>query len=300
MINWSVIFFSGFSAAIIASLLFGIKEILNKQLTKRLKLPILTALIGGTFFTSAFIIILTFLTQQFTTNLTTLLFALWGSIILSLGTFLHLKSVTIEDFSLTLPFLSFSFCFLIPLEYIFYGQLPTLLAIFGLIAIIMGTFWLGFIESIQTNIWWQIKKGSRQMIIVAFLYSLAANIDKAGSLSYSPLGYLAWSYLFIFIIYFIFSLLVSKKLSTHKILFADLKENWQLFVILGLISCVAAWFLLSAYTVILVNYAIAIKRAGLLIPIILGPLFFKEKNLVKRLPGVLLMLLGALIIILFG
>ena len=68
----------------------------------------------------------------------------------------------------------------------------------------------------------------------------------------------------------------------------------------GLIGTLGSWLLMNAYSVILVNYAIAIKRAGLIIPIILGAFLFKEKNLLRRLPGVLLMLGGAVIIILFG
>ena len=138
------------------------------------------------------------------------------------------------------------------------------------------------------------------MIFVAFLYSAAGVIDKAGSLSSTPLGYLVWSYCFIFITYlFIFNFFKKKKDYQEK-LFLNFKKYWPWLLIIGLISCFASWLLLTAYLKIMVNYAIAIKRAALLIPIVLGPLFFKEKHLLRRIPGALLMLGGAVVIILFG
>lgn len=293
------ILFTGFSAAILAAILFGIREIFDKYLTKSKKLPFSTVLLGQYISAVLFCLIFIALQKQFTLNPLTIIYALAGAIVLSLGIYLHLKSITIEDFSLTLPFLSFTFIFLIPLEYIIFKQLPAPTALLGIIAIMAGTFWLGYVESKEKNIGWHLNKGSRLMLIVAFLYSLGGSLDKLGTLSASSLGYLFWSYSLIIMIYLIVYGF-STKLNDLKKLFSGFKNNWLWLAAVGLIGSLGSWLLMNAYSAIMVNYAIALKRAGLIIPIILGAFLFKEKNLLRRLPGVLLMLGGAIVIILFG
>ena len=299
MPNLTPILFTGFGAAIIAAILFGVRELFDKYLTKSKKLPFSTVLLGQYISAIFFCLIFTLAQKQFTLNPLTIIYALIGAMVLSLGIYLHLKSITIEDFSLTLPFLSFTFVFLIPLEYVIFRQLPALPALVGIAAIMAGTFWLGYVESREKNIRWRLSKGSRLMLVVAFLYSLGGSFDKLGTLSASSLGYLFWSYTLIILIYLaVYGF--STKLNDLGKLFSGFKNNWLPFLAVGLIGTLGSWLLMNAYSVILVNYAIAIKRAGLIIPIILGAFLFKEKNLLRRLPGVLLMLGGAVIIILFG
>ncbi|MBU1036534.1 EamA family transporter [Patescibacteria group bacterium] len=292
--------FYGFGAAIIAASFFGIIELFKKHLTTNKKLALLTVLVGQFIFATFFIIILTVSQKQFTLNPQTLIIAFIAALIGSGATYLHLKAITIEDFSLTLPFLSFTFIFLVPVEFIFFKQVPSNLALIGIVVIIFGTFWLGSQEQKEKNLKWRLGKGSQIMILVAFLYSIWGNLDKAGTLSSSSLGYLLWLNIIIIIFYLIIYQFSrnSKNLSSN--LWLGLKNNWLWFLIIGFINSLAAWLLMNAYSTILVNYTISIKRTGLLIPIILGSLLFKEKNLLKRLPGILMMLSGAVIIVIFG
>jgi drug/metabolite transporter (DMT)-like permease len=293
-------FFAGFTAAVLGSILFGLRELLEKYLTKTKKLASLTVLICQAFFLISFLLILGLVTKQLNDNLTTIGIALIGSAVLGLGLFLHLRAISIEDFSLTLPFLSFTPIFLIPLEFIFFKALPSGAALVGIIAIIIGTLWLGYLESKEKNLKWHLSKGSRLMLLVALIYSLAGNIDKMGSLSSSPLNYLFWLYLFMTLIYLAIYFQYQNKKKITSRLSAVIKNYWPWFLLVGLIVCLASWLMLNAYLTMLVNYAISIKRAGFLIPILLGPILFKEKKLSKRLPGILLMLGGAIIIIIFG
>lgn len=138
------------------------------------------------------------------------------------------------------------------------------------------------------------------MIAAAFLFSLWGILDKAGTLSSTSLGYLVWANLFILLIYFIFNKFFKKLVHGEQKFAPVFKQNWFWFLLVGLLNGIGGWLIMNAYSRILVTYTISIKRTGLLIPIILGSFMFKEKRLVQRLPGILLMLGGAIIIILFG
>ncbi len=300
MENISTFLFVGLGAAILAAVLFGFTQIIEKVLTKTKKLPLLSVLTIQYILIFSLVIIITFITNNQTVNPTTIFYGFIGAIILSIGIYFHVKAITIEDFSLTLPFLALTPLFLIPVEYLFFKQTPSPLAYIGIAGIVIGTFWLGYIESKEKKIKWDLKKGSKIMILVALIYSLAGNIDKAGTLSSTPLGYLSWSYLFIIINYIFIYNFAAKKNPVKLKLVAVFKNNWPWFLAIAAVNTLAMIFILTSYQTILINYAVSIKRAAFLIPIMLGPILFKEKNLVKRLPGVLTMLGGAIIIILFG
>jgi len=61
---------------------------------------------------------------------------------------------------------------------------------------------------------------------------------------------------------------------------------------------VSFWLHLRASSAVLVSYAIAIKRAGCLVSMVVGKVVFEEEHLLRRLPGVLIMLLGVTMIVL--
>lgn len=289
---------AGLPAAIIAATLLGIREIFQKYLTKTKNVPPLVSLICQYLIVVPLLFVWAFFSNKFDINFLTLSYALLNMVILGVGAYLHLKAITMEDFALTLPFLSFTPLWLIPIELIFFHDSPTILALLGILTIIGGTFYLGRVEAKEKGLGWQIKQGSRLMLLVSLIYAFAGTIDKLGSLSSTPLNYLFWSYLFITFLYFI-TIKTKKNVPAAK-LSVIFKKHWLWFLIIALIMALGSWLLMNAYTTILVNYAISLKRAAFLIPILLGPVFFKEKNLLKRLPGILLMLAGAVIIIIWG
>lgn len=301
MTNLSQILFTGFGAAIIASVILAVKELLNKKLTAINRLNYFLILSSELLISAAFFWLVVNLKNQLIIAWLPISISLLSSLILVIATFLQLKSITIEDLSLSLPFLALTPLFLIPVELLFFNKLPTLYAFGGICLIVSGAFWLGLTQQQKKFVF---RKGSWLAMIAAFLFAFGATLDKQGTLLSNPLSYLAWTHLFMGIIFLISLVLLSQKkfFTTPKqiSLSLSLKKHWPLLIISGLALGFGAWLLFRAYVDILVNYAISLKRAGLLITIILGSIIFREKYLLKRMPGVLLMLGGAIIIILFG
>lgn len=300
MKNLPQILFTGFGAAIIAAIFYSLREISQKYLAKTKQLPYLAILTNEYLIALAVLLPLGLLTSSLNFNATTIAAGFINGLLLAFAVYLSLKAVAIEDFSLTLPFLALTPIFLIPVEFIFFKVLPTPLALWGIGAIVAGTFWLGLAESKDKKKFWRFSVGSQLMILVAFIYSLAGNIDKIGALNSNPLNYSIWVYFFIVLNYGIINYWQNRKNPQPINLCSVFKKHWLIFCLTGLILALANWLLMIAYSTILVNYAVSIKRAGFLLAVMLGPLIFKEKNLLKRLPGVLLMLGGAIIVIIFG
>jgi uncharacterized membrane protein len=68
---------------------------------------------------------------------------------------------------------------------------------------------------------------------------------------------------------------------------------------LFLLGLFAAIMILSQFTAIeltIASYVIAIKRAGMVLSVVFGYLFFKEKHLRARLTGAMLMATGVVVL----
>ncbi|MDP2587089.1 MAG: EamA family transporter [Candidatus Komeilibacteria bacterium] len=296
--NLTQLLLTGFGAAVLGAIIASGAEIGQKYLVTTKKQTQSAVLINLYFFLALISIVLALTLNQFTLNATSILLAAISASVQALGVYLTLKAYAIEDFSLTLPFLYLTSIFIIPVEWLLFRDSPTILALFGIGAIIGGAFYLSRVENKKGA--WKFSLGSRLMILVALLYCVAGPLDKLGLQQSTSVGYLTWLYVFTGVWLVIWGWLLAKKSLVKNEVVKSFKNYWPLFLIIGLIIVISGWLMFNAYSTILVNYVISIKRAAFLIPILLGPLIFKEKNLLKRLPGVLLMLAGAIIIILFG
>ncbi|MFA6304492.1 MAG: EamA family transporter [Patescibacteria group bacterium] len=298
--NLTQILFTGIGAAVLGALIASFAEIFQKYLVKTKRQPRLAVLLNSYFILGLLSLLTALALNQFTLNLSSILLAAVSGSIQALGIYLTLKAYAIEDFSLTLPFLYLTPIFIIPVEWLFFGNVPTTLAIIGIISIIIGAVFLSYTENKGRTGIWRFSLGSRLMMLVALLYSFAGPLDKLGLLQSSSLGYLSWLFIFTGLWLLLGGFWLARKELVKKEILTCLKKYWPIFLGLGLIIIISGWLMFIAYSTILVNYVISLKRAMFLIPILLGPLLFKEKNLLKRLPGAILMLLGAIIIIIFG
>ena len=53
----------------------------------------------------------------------------------------------------------------------------------------------------------------------------------------------------------------------------------------------------TAYKFLLVSYVISFKRAGVIVSVLIGILFFQEKNAVKNIVSTLIIILGVFLIL---
>ena len=68
------------------------------------------------------------------------------------------------------------------------------------------------------------------------------------------------------------------------------------FFLLGLLAAVMILSQFTAISMTVASYVIAIKRAGMILSVVFGYLFFKEKHLRARLTGAMLMTAGVIVL----
>lgn len=241
------------------------------------------------FFPSIFFIELKF-NQQF------ILSVIVSGVINFAANILYHRAISKADVSIVVPMLSFTPLFLLIMSPLIVGEFPTMNGVIGIILIVFGSYVLninlqrGFLDPIKSLI---ENKGTRYMLIVAFIWSISANFDKKGIESSSVLQY-------IFFVNFLIGVgttlfLVQK----GKLSFSSFWLERKNLLLVGVLTSFGYLFHMLALSMALVAYVIALKRTAGMITVLLGYLFLKEANVKERLLGSAIMFAGVLLIVLF-
>ena len=215
-------------------------------------------------------------------------------VIFFLAQVLMIKSLQMSNLSVSIPMLSFSPAFLLFTSYLMLNEFPALAGLMGVLLVVAGSYILnageikkGYMEPIKSIF---KNKGVFYMLIVAFLFSISANLGKMGIKLSNPAFYM-------FMFYFIYSLLLL------VIFFNKIKSNlnsmgnniW--YFALGGFSIGASELLAgAALTSSIVPYIISLKRTSILFSVLIGIFIFKEKNFKEAIIGSAIMFVGVLLI----
>jgi len=173
--------------------------------------------------------------------------------------------------------------------------------------------------------WWlgkaQVERGTLYILGTAFMFSFQSALDKAGSLRTGTFVYGAvYSG---FLVYFNFAALIvvekgnllkpNAVIPSHTSGDHSTERTWQQLAIVLRNHFVSTdwmmiwvntmlWFVsystfLLAMEVTLVAYCVAIKRAGCLVTVIIGWLLFHERGFWRKLPAIVLMVFGVMVIV---
>ncbi len=220
-----------------------------------------------------------------------------SGIINTAAAILYHRAISKEDISVVVPMLSFTPLFLLIMSPIIIGEFPTFKGLIGILLIVFGSYILnldirkeGFLFPLKSLL---KNKGTRYMLIVAFIWSISANFDKKGIESSSILQYIFFINLFVTIGTTIFSL------QKGKLSFASTWQERKNLFLVGILTSLGYLFHMIALSLTLVAYVIALKRTAGMITVLLGYFFLKEKNIKERLLGSSIMFLGVLFIVLF-
>ena len=210
----------------------------------------------------------------------------------------YMKAIKVSPLSLTVPYLAFTPVFMIATGYLFLDELPNLWGGLGIMTTCLGGYILNLVPG-GGSIYAPFKAiinetGSWLMLIVAFLYSIAAVTGKGGILHSSPLFFTMTFFAALNVFLFV-ALMLFKKISFYEFSRRPIKG-----LIAGCLFYLHALFHGYAISLIKAAYMISIKRFSILISIFYGGLIFKEINIKMRFVGATLMLGGAIIIILKG
>ncbi len=231
-------------------------------------------------------------------------FYLWLGLSVLVNVFaniLYLKALKQSPLSLTVPFLAFTPLFLLITSWVLLNEFPSTYGLFGILLIVLGAYALN-ISKFKQGIFAPFKailheRGSVYMLIVSFLYSFSSNFDKLAVLDSSPLFYVT---AFNVSLVTIFSVIIILKRKLVNELVDKIKTKWGGLALLGLIASLALSAQQMAMELTLVPYVISIKRANLILAVIFGYFFFKEKDIRSRLFGAIIMVAGVLLILLFN
>ena len=211
--------------------------------------------------------------------------------------FLYVKAIQQSPLSLTLPFLSFTMLFLIPLSYFFLGELPTKIGLLGIFLIVIGSYIINFSE-ISKGIFEPFKelyrnKGSMMMLLVAFIYSITSAISK---IAVQRSNATFFSIFYTILIFIVLSAFIFNKIIKN---FKSIKNNIGGFAYSGFFYGLVVLFHFVALSLAIVPYMIALKRTSSIFGVAYGWLMFKERKIAERMIGALIMVLGVMLILLF-
>lgn len=211
------------------------------------------------------------------------------------------KALKCSDLSLVVPMLSFTPVFLIGTSFFILHEIPSYFGFLGIFLIFIGSYLLNF-EKNQEDILSPFKnifknKGVFYMFVAAIMLSFQLTFIKLAVLSSDKIFSSFASYALI-ALFFGIKLIASKKAYKDKHYF--LPQFYGYIFLSGIVLATSAIFFNVAISIQDLSYVTAIKRFSVLIGVLFGFLFFREKNFKQRLLASFIMVVGALFIVLKG
>lgn len=229
-------------------------------------------------------------------------FWLWIAVLIPLeliAMWLYWLAIRDSALHLTLPYLAFTPVFNVFTGDLILGESVTLQKLFGILLVVFGAYLLNIKKAVngqRQSLWQPIKailheRGSRLMLLAAIVYSITSVMGKGAALFVKPEIFGAFYFAIIGFVGLILVLVV--KPDSFKVLS---NKPWaSLLVGFCLAVMVVSHFLSITQTE--VAYMIAVKRTSLLFGIILGAVFFAEKQLSRHFIAGSIMVTGVAIIL---
>lgn len=227
-------------------------------------------------------------------------FALFASGALNVAaTILFMKAIQYEDLSLTIPMISFTPLFLLVTSPLIIGEIPSIIGLAGVILITIGAYVLNIHKHDHKNYLAPIKsifkdRGTRLMLLVAFIWSFTSIFDKMGINNSSALFWVVVIHIFLTVT--IFPIMWYKNPNFLQVF----KNKTKKLAPFGVLNALKLSLQHIALSLALVPYVVSIKRMSILFSVLIGYFFFKDSHIKKRLIGAGIMLTGAVFIILFA
>lgn len=204
------------------------------------------------------------------------------------------KSLQEGALSVTVPFLSFTSVLLIPLGFLFLGELPSATNLVGVVLATAGGIfmhwrlfshgWLAPVKAIYRD------KGSRYMVYTCLLLAVLSPLDKKLSVMTDIYTQAVIFGLCQTTCFLIMSLL--QRLPVRS----TLSDGFYWIALAGILDGSSILLQFAAYRYIDVVTVIAIKRAGIILSVFCGWLFFRERNIRDRLVAASIIFVGVTIL----
>ena len=218
-------------------------------------------------------------------------------IMLSITQVIYMHAIKVSPLSITLPMLSFTPAFMLVTSPLILGESPGLAGKLGVLLIAVGAYVLN-VQKIGEGLFKPLgalfsEQGARLMLVVAFIWSITANVDKIGVVNSSPLFYAT-------IVMAAVALGLTPVMHFRSEDYRkQISGNLRGLLPIGFFMALGVASQMTAISLTLTAYVISIKRTSILIGSVYGFIFFSEKNVRARLTGALIMVCGVILISLF-
>ncbi len=281
--------------AILTGIFFGLQSILLKVLTKSFAQAVI---LKNLFLIAGILLVPAIFFTRWHFEWRPFLGAFFISLILNtLAYHLLLRAIAHYPVSIVMPYVGLTPLFLTLTSYLILGETLTKLQTLGIGLIVLGAFILQLPQDWQLKEWrkwinWR-EKGIWLMILVAFIWSITASVEKIAVKASSPEMYGAAIHLALGGVFVSIQRWFSKSNSSEQKKVNIFSKPKLFIVLLGVISAALAWCQLFAIKITYVSYVIAFKRAGVLVSTLLAFVLLKERNYIKALSGTFFILTGA-------
>ena len=210
---------------------------------------------------------------------------------------LYMRSLKICDLSLCVPFLSFTPVFLILTGWLILGEGLNRWGILGTLLIASGSYFLGLGNG-GRGFWEPLKAlaretGARLMLLVAAIYSVTAALFKLAILHSDPVFFgVAYPMTFTGL------MLAGYPLSRDRAVPPLSHSGWWLGA--GFFFALSCLCLASGVKLVPITYLVAVKRLSLLLSVLAGGMWLRERPILPRLLAAALMCAGVALITVKG
>lgn len=214
--------------------------------------------------------------------------------LVGIATILYFRALQISPISLSIPFLAFTPVFLLFTGRLFLGERVSRKDMAGVGFVVLGSllmnrglFQRGWMEPIMALL---REKGSRYMLMVGFIFSITNPIDKRLVEMSDPFFH-AWTYA-VMLALLIGLALLFKRGPRRPVT----TSSWGWIALAALVEAAALLLQFVSHKYIQVVITISLKRAGVILTVVLGGLLFREHHIVDRLIAASVMTAGALML----
>lgn len=205
------------------------------------------------------------------------------------GVTLQVKALSLSPLSLTVPFLAFTPLFMLLPSWVILGERPDATGLAGILLIVAGGYSI-HLNKIKGGLMAPLKaivseRGSLLMLLVAAIWSVSAVYDKVATVASSPAFYTTFFSLAFGTIYLPLAIFGLRRRGMDP-------GTMPRLCLLGFFAAAMILSQFAAIELTVASYVIAVKRAGMVLSVVFGYFFFREKHLRARLAGAALMTLG--------
>lgn len=215
-----------------------------------------------------------------------------------IGFTVFLKAIKLLPISLIGPLGSFGSVFTTIAAYLVIGELPTVMALWGILLIVIGSYLLN-LKDVRNGIFVPFyelfrNKGMALVLFASMLWAITPILQKKAIFATHPQTPLVASLVGFVIITCFFWLRDLNSFSKYKL---ELRQNINFLVMNGIGAALAQYTAYQAFATANLGYVTSVMRLSGVFTVIFGAIFLKEKSIVSKLIGSLIMLVGVVLIV---